>query len=436
MKEAIKIIKKLQDAGHYALLVGGCVRDFHMGVEPKDYDIVTSAMPEQVEALFKNTIPVGKQFGVILVNKNYEIATFRQDNYEGENLTVNLLDPETHSLEELVSKDAHKRDFTCNAIYHDPISNQHFDPVNGKRDLVFEDRLTFIGSPTTRIEEDPIRILRFFRFIFKYPFLQVRLSEKQICVRERKQLLRVSKERIFAETTNILLNLNTWNEEYFEDFLTYILGEVISPIREFGTTDQSKVHHPEKWLSNHTFYALKALRVKTEVTVWATLLHDVGKVRDTKVEEDGRITAHGHDNTGAIMAEEILRDLKCSNDFIKEVTYIVKNHMRIKWAIDMRKGKVIKLIKDNYYENLLEVSCADSMGAKGNLDWYHWIINFEKSDRCPDGPLVKPLVTGRDLIERGLEPGVTFKVLLKKAFDLQLEDETLTKEEILLDIFS
>lgn len=431
LQEAIKIIKKLQKNNHYALIVGGYTRDVLMGNIPKDIDIVTSVLPEQIEALFENTKPIGKCFGVILINNDFETATFRQDFYEGDNLTVKLLDPKTHTLEELIQKDALKRDLTQNSIYYAPISDKYYDPVNGM-EAIKNRRLNFVGNTADRIKEDPIRLLRVIRFAIKY---NIPLPVDTITIQNVELLNKVPRERIFMEITKILLNMNTWDTDMFRT-LTFVLADIIQGVWDFDFTEQTPVHHPEGNLLKHTFYALKALRVKNEVTVWATFLHDLGKVRDTKIDEDGKITAHGHAATGAIMAEEILRDLKCSNKFIDEVVYIVKNHMRIKESPKMKKSKVIKMIKNDYYENLLEVSTADSMGAKGEIDWAIWLKEFESSDRCPAGPLVKPLVTGRDLIGEGLKPGETFKILLKKAFDMQLEDELLTKENILLDIFS
>lgn len=429
MEEAVKIIKKLQKHGHYALLVGGCVRDSLMGVKPKDYDIVSSALPEQVEALFKNTLPVGKQFGVIIVNNDYEVATFRQDRYKGTELTVDLLCPKTHSLEELILKDAHKRDLTINSCYYDPISDKQYDPVGGANDLKLR-QLYFVGDTQERIKEDPIRILRFIRFMVKYPHLKPDAQDIATIESNFKLLSDVSKERIFTEMTKILMNFNSWDTDTFE-LLLWLVQDVMNPVFEVCNVFQSPIHHPEGILSTHTFHALKALRVKTPETVWATFLHDLGKVTETKYEEDGRITAHGHDASGAVISEELLRELKCSNKFIDEVVYIVKNHMRIKETPMMKKAKVIKLIKNKYYRNLLEVSCADSMGAKGNINWYHWIQDFELSDKCPKGDMIVPLVTGKDLISLGFSPGEHFKKLLSFCLDLQLEDKTKTKHELL-----
>jgi len=432
LKEAVKIIKKLQDNGFYALIVGGAVRDSVMGVEPKDYDISTNALPEDIKKLFKNTRAIGEAYGVMLVNNDYEISTMRSDIHNPNAFSVELLDSGTHTLEELIEKDSSRRDLSCNSIYYDPITDKYYDPLGGVEAIKNRD-LSFVGETVNRIKEDPVRILRYFRFLFKYNLTPDR-EDLQIIYNNRELLLEVSKERIFAEMTKLLLALNVWDKEYFVDL--FIMLEPIFPnIALFNSTQQSPIQHPEGGVLVHTFYALKALRVKTPVTVWSTFCHDLGKVKDTKIDENGKITSHGHDATGAIMAEELLRDLKCSNKFISEVSYIVANHMRIKWASNMKKAKVIALIKNEYYENLKEVSVSDSMGAKGNLDWFHWINEFEKNLVIPREQVIKPLVTGRDLIERGMNPGPEFKSILEKAYDKQLEDELLTKDTIMLDLF-
>lgn len=431
MKGAIEIIKTLQNNGHHALLVGGCVRDKIMGVVPHDYDIVTSAFPEQVEALFEDTKPIGKCFGVILVNHDYEVATFRVDRYVEDNkLSVTLLRHNRHSLEELVKLDSNKRDLKINSCYYDPISDKYYDPQEGVKSIKNKD-LSFVGRMHKRIQEDPIRLLRALRFAVTYNWeVDERITDIDLIM----EINDIPKERIYTEVTKILMNMNTWDIDLFSDLLSILGFDLFPQLESWWMIEQPPQHHTEGSLLHHTFYALKALRVKTPVTVWATLLHDVGKVTETKIDTEGKITSHGHDEAGAIIAEKMLKDLKCSNKFIDEVVYIIRNHMRIKLAPTMKKAKTIKLIKNNYYENLLEVSCADSMGAKGNIDWYHWIKEFALSDNNPKEDKITPLVTGKDLIELGFEPGETFKVLLGICLDNQLNDHNLTKEDIIQEM--
>lgn len=427
MQEAIKIIKTLQNNGFYALLVGGCVRDSFMGLKPKDFDIVTNCLPEQIEELFKNTLPIGAQFGVTLINNNYEVSCFRADIYNPNEFSVELLCSEKHTLEELIEKDSSRRDFTLNSIYYDPISDKYYDPQEGIKDIKNR-KLRFVGSIGDRIKEDPLRMLRFYRFKHKY---NLDVAQMDCTMWQTNHLLeKISKERIFEETTKILLNFDSWNVDDFISF-SLCLESIFPWIKEMRETRQSPIYHPEGEVLPHTFYALKNLRIKTPVTVWAIFLHDIGKIKDTKIQEDGRITSKGHAKTGAIMSEEILRSLKCSNKFIEEVVYIVENHMKIKETPIMKKSKVIRLVKNKYFDNLKEVSCADSMGGKGSINWYYWLTEFENSDKCPKGDIIEPLVKGKDLIDLGLTPGPIFNIILKTAFDVQLENPELGKQDIL-----
>ena len=157
---SIEIIDILKQAGHKAYWAGGCVRDMLLGVEPKDFDIVTSAKPDEIEDLLEHTIPIGKQFGVILAiqnNHHFEIATFRSDAGYSDGRRPDAV--EFTNAEE----DAHRRDFTINALFYDPSTDKIMDYVNGQKDL--DDKLVrFIGDPEERIKEDHLRILRAVRF--------------------------------------------------------------------------------------------------------------------------------------------------------------------------------------------------------------------------------------------------------------------------------
>src|SRR3989338_2319180 len=157
---SIQIIEILRDAGHEAYWAGGCVRDMLLGIEPKDFDIVTSAKPDEIEKLLKHTIPIGKKFGVILAIQNghhFEIATFRSDSGYSDGRRPDAVEF-TNAKE-----DALRRDFTINALFYDPIKDKIIDYVGGQVDI--RDRLIrFIGNPDERIKEDHLRILRAVRF--------------------------------------------------------------------------------------------------------------------------------------------------------------------------------------------------------------------------------------------------------------------------------
>ncbi|EKD48048.1 MAG: metal dependent phosphohydrolase, partial [uncultured bacterium] len=157
---SLEIVKLLKSKGHSAYWAGGCVRDMLLGTQPKDYDIVTSAKPDEIEKLLEHTIPIGKEFGVILAVKNghhFEIATFRSDSGYSDGRRPDAI-TFTHAED-----DAKRRDFTINGLFFDPIEKKLHDFVDGKRDIA-DKIIKFIGDPHERILEDHLRIIRAIRF--------------------------------------------------------------------------------------------------------------------------------------------------------------------------------------------------------------------------------------------------------------------------------
>ena len=163
---SIQIIEQLKKAGHEAYWAGGCVRDMLLGTEPKDFDIVTSAKPDEIEDLLEKTIPIGKEFGVILAiqnGHNFEVATFRSDAGYSDGRRPDAVEF-TNAKE-----DAHRRDFTINALFYDPTTDEIFDYTDGQKDMK-EKLVRFIGDPEERIKEDHLRLLRAVRFKNNFDF--------------------------------------------------------------------------------------------------------------------------------------------------------------------------------------------------------------------------------------------------------------------------
>lgn len=163
---ALKITKKLQDEGHTAYLVGGCVRDLLSGLTPKDFDISTTARPRQIKRAIKNSYIIGRRFRLVLVKRGdlqYEVSTFRRNLLPGEN-PEDL--PTGDNIFGSPTQDAFRRDYTCNALFYDPVKRTVIDYTGGLNDLQ-EGWLRLIGKPEERLPEDPIRILRAVRFASK-----------------------------------------------------------------------------------------------------------------------------------------------------------------------------------------------------------------------------------------------------------------------------
>ena len=417
---------RLIDAGHEALFAGGCVRDQLLEIRPKDFDIATSATPEQVQALFENTNAVGAHFGVILVKEHgqhFEIATFRHDGsyHDGRR-------PESVTFT-TAKEDARRRDFTINGLFQHPLTKEIHDYVEGQQDL---DRklLRAIGDPNVRFQEDALRLLRAVRFAVKTDFT----IEEQTweAMKGNADLLdKISPERIRDEFSLIMahprraLGLQLLLDSgLLERFLPEALPLV--------GCEQPPQWHPEGDVFTHTKIALDLLPDDAPLELClGVLLHDIGKPPTyTWDEEDQRIRFSGHDAVGAEMAEEILQRLRYSNDTIANVKEMVARHMQFMNVQDMRTAKLKRFMARATFPlelQLHKVDCASSNGFTDNLEFL-----IEKMEEFANEPIIPaPLITGKDLIEMGLKPGPQFRELLNEIQNQQLEGELKDREAAL-----
>lgn len=423
---ALYIVKTLQDKNYQAVYAGGCVRDMLMKRTPKDIDIATSALPDQIEQLFKRTIPVGKAFGVINVlieDHDIEVATFRSDgNYDDGRR------PESIAFCSM-KEDARRRDLTINGLFLDPIKNQIYDFVNGQQDILLK-TIRFIGNPEQRIQEDKLRMLRATRFAtqFTWPIEAYSAFFIKRCAHEINQ---ISNERIQEELTKILQAEVSFGFKGLLDL--HLLQYVLPEIYKLKGCQQNKTWHPEGDVWMHTLYLLHKLSEYTDnkILLWAGLLHDVGKP-ETTYTEDGIIKSKEHAKVGAKIAEKILKRLKFSNKETEAIYQLVYNHMSIKQAKEMRKSTLRKYLGRPDIENLMTLSYYDSLAGIGDVDWYRFLIKKKIEFKNEQKPILPPcLLNGYDLISLGFKPGPEFKKILENILDLQLEDQIISKEQAL-----
>jgi len=424
VEEIKELLQIIQSHNKQAVLAGGCVRDKILGIEPNDYDIATNATPEEIESMFTKTIGIGKAFGIINVfykGKEYEIATFRTDGKYLDGRHPSSISQAT------IKEDALRRDFTINGIFWDPIKNEFYDFVSGQEDL--KNRLLrFIGSPQERIQEDNLRMLRAVRFAIKFDDFRIDENTFTAIKENAYKITNISSERIREELIKIF-NYDNPDKALFllknSGLLKYILPEVENL---FGVL-QNSTYHPEGDCFTHTILCMEKLDIKNKYTRWAALLHDIAKPVCFS-NENGKITAHGHDKEGELIAGKILKKLNFSNEFIRIVCGIVSDHMKIKEALKMKKSTLKKLMAKEYFMDLLEVSRADSLAGNGDIEWYSFIINTLKTYE-PEIIKPKPLIGGKELIELGLKPGPIFSKILNEVMDLQLEEKINSSEEAL-----
>ncbi|MCP5537790.1 MAG: CCA tRNA nucleotidyltransferase [Akkermansiaceae bacterium] len=414
---------RLIDAGHTAYFAGGCVRDTLLGITPKDYDIATSATPDEVQALFSKSDAIGAHFGVILVRENgipFEIATFRHD---GSYKDGRHPESVTFSTPE---EDASRRDFTVNGLFQDPRSGEVIDFVSGQQDLKAR-LLRAIGQAADRFQEDALRLVRAVRFATVLQFEIEPTTWSAICD-NAGLLAKISAERIRDEFIRILVCPH--RARGFElltesGLMRYIVPEVYDLIG----CEQPPQWHPEGDVYTHTRIMLEMLKddPSPELSL-AVLLHDIGKPATfTYDETDDRIRFNGHDRVGAEMADLILRRLKCSNKTTEDVCAMVANHMNFMNVQKMRTAKVKRLMARPTFEDEMElhrVDCASSNGFTDNYDFLR-----AKEEEFAAEPLIpEPLVTGKDLIGLGLKPGPRFKDILDQVQTEQLEGKLIDRE--------
>lgn len=423
LNKAIKIIQTIHDNNRNAVFAGGCVRDYILHKEPNDYDIATDAYPDELEAMFKKTIPIGKSFGIITVimdGEPFEVATFRSD---GE-----YLDGRRPSSVSFCSmkEDAKRRDFTINGLFYDPLKDEILDFVDGEKDL-HNETIRFIGNPIDRINEDRLRILRAVRFAVKLGFAIDEESWKAV-KENAHRIVDISKERIRDELNKMFSYRKfrkTLNLLKISGLLHYILPEV----EVLKGCEQNPGFHPEGDVWEHTIRALENLPEDVGLEImWATLLHDVGKPPTVSIDPDGRIRNLGHAKVGADMTLEILQRLKFSNDFIDHVCVLIKNHMNMKHIKHMKKSTLKKFLAQPHFADLMVVCNADTRACGGTHDWYEFATK-RLAEWKPEEIKPEPIMRGRHLIELGLKPGPIFSKILNDVMDRQLEEEITTLEE-------
>ncbi|MBN2531658.1 MAG: CCA tRNA nucleotidyltransferase [Spirochaetales bacterium] len=419
---ALQIAHTIKKRGYKAYFVGGCVRDFLLGIDSKDIDIATDAHPDEVQRIFPFTISVGKQFGVIIVIKgkrHYEVATFRKDDtyIDGRHPSgVHF------STEE---EDVLRRDFTINGLLYDPFQDRIIDYVGGQDDLK-NGIIRTIGEAVKRFDEDKLRLLRGVRFAARLGFAiedktYSAMKSMAHCIGE------CSAERIRDELIYILTGNNpAQGLDLLEK--TTLLHYVLPEVESLKNVEQPPAFHPEGDVFTHTSLMLANMKNPSKELAFAVLLHDIGKPLTFKIED--RIRFNGHEKTGVEIAETILTRLKFSNEEKERILDIVGNHMKFMYVKKMRISRLKRFLRKPFFHEHLELHRLDCIASHGGLDNYDFCkqkyteFSQEETQFRPE-----PLVTGNTLISMGLTPGPVFKKILTALEDLQLEGKITSKEQ-------
>ncbi len=417
---ASRIVGRLRDAGHQAWLAGGCVRDALLGDTPHDFDVATSATPEEVHAAFPKVVDTGIRFGTVTVvdaDVSVEVTTFR-----GESSYLDGRRPSSVSFGVTLEEDAQRRDFTINALYGDPARCEILDPVGGIDDLR-DRRLRAVGEPGARFDEDALRLLRLVRFATRFQARIDPATERAARARPHRLTL-LSAERVREELVKMWARADAAEAMRGLDALGFL--DVVLP--EVGATrgvPQPPQYHPEGDVLVHTIDVLARLQRRTVALSLAALFHDVGKTRTLTVSD--RIRFHGHEHVSCELLEPRLRSLRFSNAEIEQVLDLVVEHIRFGSFAEWRRAKQLRFLSKPNARDHLTFHRADRQSGGGSLETHDLALReLDRIEREP--PPRAPLLTGNDLRELGYPPGPAFREILGALRDEQLEGSLETRD--------
>ena len=435
------IIEELMRHGFEAYAVGGCVRDIVLGREPEDWDITTSATPQEVKKIFRRTVDTGIQHGTVtvLIDKDhYEVTTYRLDGVYEDNRH-----PKEVFFTSSLTEDLKRRDFTMNAMAYNE-KEGFIDRFGGMEDIR-KGLIRCVGSAEERFSEDALRILRAVRFSAQLGFT---IEEETLMAVKAKaaNLNSISSERIRVELTKLLLSDHP---DRLRDLYELGITKVILP--EFDAmmiTEQNNIHHCYS-VGEHTIHAVATVAGVQEncrfdtrertILRWTMLLHDVEKPNTSTIGKDGQNHFYGHQEKGAITAKNILRRLKFDNDTVDAVGHLIKwhDHRFVLTPGGMRRA--MSKIGKEYMELLFEINRADTSAKnpKHTKEKYNRLESARKfyKDIMNQGECVnlKELnINGKDLIAIGLKPGRELGEILNRLLDKILDEPKLNQREILL----
>lgn len=423
LPDALKVLSVIKDAGYEAYIAGGAVRDLIMGKTPNDYDIATSARPEEIEKLFPKTIATGIKHGTVTVIYNkmgYEVTTFRRDgDYEDGR------HPESVDFVTSPRMDAQRRDFTINAMMYSP-DRGLIDYFCGKRDIR-QGIIRCVGNAEKRFKEDALRMLRAVRLKAQLGFS----LEAETCSAIKRcgvLIKKVSRERILDELNKILLSKNP---DGFRDLHELGLLKHILPELEacFGEPQRNKYHIYD--VGEHIMQTVKSTP-EDLILRWAALLHDTGKTCCSSVDGNGIIHFYGHHRESRRIAVDVLYRYHMDVDSIKEIALLVEHH---DYRVEPNPTAVKRMMAKTgaeLFKKLLTLQKADNTAKnpahlpdklrriEGGLEICKEVLASKQPYRISD-----LVINGRDLMDTGFRQGREIGDTLKS-----LLDEVIIKPEL------
>lgn len=430
-RKVVLIIKNLQRHGYDAYAVGGCVRDSILNRKPEDWDITTSAKPEQVKRIFRRTVDTGIEHGTVtvLIGKDgFEVTTYRVDG-----LYEDGRHPKEVTFTSRLEEDLKRRDFTINAMaYND--DERLVDAFGGMRDLNYH-LIRCVGDPKERFSEDALRILRAVRFSAQLAF-PIEPETAEAIKSLAPNLEKISAERIQAELVKLLVSDHP---ERIQDACELGITKVVLPEWDDMVGVKQNTPHHKYDVAAHTVHALQ--NVKNDKVLRLTMLfHDMGKPVMKTTDENGRDHFKGHAIASEQIAKTVMKRLKFDNDTIRKVTKLVAYHdyrMEPTGANVRRAMHEIGMELFPYYlaVRLADTKAQSSYERRGKLENIIQIRElYRNALRNKECVTLKDLaVTGTNLINLGIAPGKELGTLLNELLDMVIEDPAWNQKGKLCD---
>ena len=430
-RKVVLIIKNLQRHGYDAYAVGGCVRDSILNRKPEDWDITTSAKPEQVKRIFRRTVDTGIEHGTVtvLIGKDgFEVTTYRVDG-----LYEDGRHPKEVTFTSRLEEDLKRLDFTINAMaYND--DERLVDAFGGMRDLNYH-LIRCVGDPKERFSEDALRILRAVRFSAQLAF-PIEPETAEAIKSLAPNLEKISAERIQAELVKLLVSDHP---ERIQDACELGITKVVLPEWDDMVGVKQNTPHHKYDVAAHTVHALQ--NVKNDKVLRLTMLfHDMGKPVMKTTDENGRDHFKGHAIASEQIAKTVMKRLKFDNDTIRKVTKLVAYHdyrMEPTGANVRRAMHEIGVELFPYYlaVRLADTKAQSSYERRGKLENIIQIRElYRNALRNKECVTLKDLaVTGTDLINLGIAPGKELGTLLNELLDMVIEDPAWNQKGKLCD---
>ena len=428
-KEVLELMDRLEDSGHECWAVGGCVRDWLMGIEPHDYDCCTAATPEQMQEIFsdRQLVLAGLKHGtvgVVTAGGVVEITTFRTEGGYADSRH-----PDWVRFVRELREDLARRDFTVNAMAYSPRRGLA-DPFGGREDLK-NGLLRAVGDPAQRFREDALRILRGLRFAARFGFA-IEPQTLSAMHTEAAGLDALAKERVLTELTGFVCCAKAADLRAGAALLCRVLPE-LGPCMGFDQHNRNHTHD----VFGHIAAVVELLPPVPELR-FAALLHDVGKPKTFSLDEEGQGHFYGHASAGAVLADGILRRLKAPTALREEVVFLVKHHMDRYSADEKTARRLLSRHGLARMERLLALQAADLAGTgTDHGDSIRVLKELETLLRDlarQEGALtLKTLaVKGKDLLELGYAPGPELGRTLNALLEQVLAGELPNEREALL----